>query len=119
MFLVVLDMLAAKRQQPRCEATTRDENAAKPDNVAVYPLAILFLIGWSVIMWMIIVTGGFSCGGLSAVPSGYAALPAVMVATGLILNLTILAEGWVNERITIVFLRVVIEEQVLKCGEVG
>ena len=38
--------------------------------------------------------------------TGYAALLAVMVATGIILCLTVIAEGWLNEKITMVFSRI-------------
>ena len=37
---------------------------------------------------------------------GYAALLAVMVATGLILTMTVVAEGWLDERVTMVFSRI-------------
>ena len=106
LFLVALDMLAAKRQQRKREATTTDDSAAEPDNVAIYPLAIPLLAGPSAIMSVIVVTGGFASGGMSAVLTGYAALLAVMVATGAILSLTVLAEGWMNEKITMVFSRI-------------
>jgi len=43
-------------------------------------------------MSVIVVTGGFADGGMSAVLTGYAALLAVMVATGAILSLNVLAE---------------------------
>ena len=106
LFLVALDMLAAKRQQRKREATTGDDGAGEPDNVAIYPLAIPLLAGPSAIMSVIVVTGGFASGGLSAVMTGYAALLAVMLATGAILSLTVLAEGWMNEKITMVFSRI-------------
>jgi small neutral amino acid transporter SnatA (MarC family) len=38
--------------------------------------------------------------------TGYAALIAVMVATGIILCMTVVAEGWLNEKITMVFSRI-------------
>jgi len=106
LFLVALDMLAAKRQQRKREATTGDDSATEPDNVAIYPLAIPLLAGPSAIMSVIVVTGGFASGGVGAVLTGYAALLAVMVATGAILSLTVLAEGWMNEKITMVFSRI-------------
>lgn len=106
LFLVALDMLAARRQQRKRKATTGDEHAPEPDNVAVYPLAIPLLAGPSAIMSVIFVTSGFASGGFGAVLTGYAALLAVMVATGAILGLTVLAEGWMNERITMVFSRI-------------
>jgi multiple antibiotic resistance protein len=37
LFLVALDMLAAKRQQRKREASTGDYASPEPDNVAVYP----------------------------------------------------------------------------------
>jgi multiple antibiotic resistance protein len=106
LFLVALDMLAARRQQRKREATTGDEHTSEPDNVAIYPLAIPLLAGPSAIMSVIVVTGGFASGGVGAVLTGYAALLAVMVATGVILSLTVLAEGWMNEKITMVFSRI-------------
>ena len=38
--------------------------------------------------------------------TGYAALIAVMVTTGAILCMTVVAEGWLNEKITMVFSRI-------------
>ena len=105
LFLVALDMLAAKRQQRKREATTGDDSAAEPDNVAVYPLAIPLLAGPSAIMSVIVVNAGFG-GTLASTLTGYAALLAVMVATGIILCLTVVAEGWLNEKITMVFSRI-------------
>ena len=106
LFLVALDMLAAKRQQRKREASIGDDASVEPDNVAIYPLAIPLLAGPSAIMSVIVVTGGFASGGFGVVLTGYAALLAVMVATGAILGLTVLAEGWMNERITMVFSRI-------------
>ena len=96
LFLVALDMLAAKRQQRKREASTGDDASPEPDNVAIYPLAIPLLAGPSAIMSVIVVTSGFASDGFGAVLTGYAALLAVMVATGTILGLTVLAEGWMN-----------------------
>ena len=48
---------------------------------------------------------GFA-GALASTLTGYAALLAVMVATGIILCLTVVAEGWLNEKITMVFSRI-------------
>ena len=106
LFLVALDMLAARRQQRKREATTSAEHTSEPDNVAIYPLAIPLLAGPSAIMSVIFVTGGFASGGVGAVLTGYAGLLAVMVATGVILSLTVLAEGWMTEKITMVFSRI-------------
>ena len=106
LFLVALDMLAARRQQRKRETTNPDDGAAEPDNVAVYPLAIPLLAGPSAIMSVIVVTAGFAADGVGGVVTGYAALLAVMVATGIILSLTVFAEGWMNEKITMVFSRI-------------
>ena len=40
---------------------------------------------------------------LESILTRYAALLAEMVTTGIILCLTVVAEGWLNEKITIVF----------------
>ena len=37
---------------------------------------------------------------------GYTSLMAVMVTTGVILCLTVVAEGWLNEKVTMVFSRI-------------
>ena len=112
LFLVALDMLAAKRQQrKRAESTgggnTGEAGSDEPDsdNLAIYPLAIPLLAGPSAIMSVIVVNAGFA-GALASTLTGYAALLAVMVATGIILCLTVVAEGWLNERITMVFSRI-------------
>ena len=113
LFLVALDMLAAKRQQrKRAESTGNgtagdavDGEDSDGDNLAIYPLAIPLLAGPSAIMSVIVVNAGFA-GALASTLTGYAALLAVMVATGIILCLTVIAEGWLNEKITMVFSRI-------------
>ena len=113
LFLVALDMLAAKRQQrKRAESTGNatagdavEEEDSDGDNLAIYPLAIPLLAGPSAIMSVIVVNAGFA-GALASTLTGYAALLAVMVATGIILCLTVIAEGWLNEKITMVFSRI-------------
>ena len=112
LFLVALDMLATKRQQrKRAESTSNGtagdavEQKADGDNLAIYPLAIPLLAGPSAIMSVIVVNAGFA-GALASTLTGYAALLAVMVATGIILCLTVIAEGWLNEKITMVFSRI-------------
>ena len=119
LFLVALDMLAAKRQQRKRAESTSDEgnnpdktheksNAADEtdnENLAVYPLAIPLLAGPSAIMSVMVVNAGFA-GDFSQALTGYAALIAVMVATGLILSITVFAERWFNEKITMVFSRI-------------
>ena len=75
------------------------------DNLAIYPLAIPLLAGPSAIMSVIVVNAGFA-GALASKLTGYAALLAVMVTTGIILCLTVVAEIWLNEKITMVFSRI-------------
>ena len=118
LFLVALDMLAAKRQQRKRDESTGGGNTGggtpeatdsatdnDSDNLAIYPLAIPLLAGPSAIMSVIVVNAGFA-GALASTLTGYAALLAVMVATGIILCLTVVAEGWLNEKITMVFSRI-------------
>ncbi len=112
LFLVALDMLAAKRQQRKRDestggGTSGETSPEEPDsdNLAIYPLAIPLLAGPSAIMSVIVVNAGFG-GALASTLTGYAALLAVMVATGIILCLTVVAEGWLNEKITMVFSRI-------------
>ena len=113
LFLVALDMLAAKRQQrKRAESTSDDGNSPDKtvmdqdnENLAVYPLAIPLLAGPAAIMSVMVVNAGFA-GDFSQALTGYAALIAVMVATGLILSITVFAERWFNEKITMVFSRI-------------
>ena len=54
---------------------------------------------------MIVVNARFA-GALTSTIIGYASLIAVMVATGLILCMTVIAESWLNERLTMVFSRI-------------
>ena len=56
-------------------------------------------------MSVIVVNAGFA-GSIAGMMTGYAALIAVMVATGIILCMTVVAEGWLNEKITMVFSRI-------------
>ena len=106
LFLVALDMLSARRQQRKREVSTADDEAGEPDNVALFPLATPLLAGPSAIMSVIVVTAGFAGDGMAGLLTGYAALLAVMVATGLILTMTVVAEGWLDERVTMVFSRI-------------
>lgn len=109
LFLVALDMLAAKRQQRKREESTSDKQVSsletENDNPAIYPLAIPLLAGPAAIMSIIVVNASFA-GGAASTIVGYASLVAVMVATGLILCLTVIAESWLNERVTMVFSRI-------------
>ena len=124
LFLVALDMLAAKRQASKLVASTgtaapdsdttsdgKRDSASSHDqdgdhaNVAIYPLAIPVLAGPSAIMSVIVVTADF-VSRIGTMVTGYAALIAVMVATGVILCAAVLAEIWIDERISMVFLRI-------------
>ena len=102
-------MLAAKRQQRKREESTSDQQAAssetKNDNPAIYPLAILLLAGPAAIMSVIMVNASFA-GALTNTIIGYTSLITVMVATGFILYITVIAESWLNERVTMVFSRI-------------
>ena len=100
-------MLAAKRQARKRAESTGDSPADEidSDNLAIYPLAIPLLAGPSAIMSVIVVNAGFA-GSIAGIMTGYAALIAVMVATGIILCMTVVAEGWLNEKITMVFSRI-------------
>ena len=122
--LVALDMLAARRQARKRTASTgtaapdrntpsngnRDgadshDQDGDHDNVAIYPLAIPLLAGPSAIMSVIVVTADFASS-LGSMVTGYAALIAVMVATGMILCAAVVAETWIDERISMVFSRI-------------
>ena len=126
LFLVALDMLAAKRQARKLAASTgtaapdsdttsvsdgnRDSAGSHDrdgdhDNVAIYPLAIPLLAGPSAIMSVIVVTADFASS-IGSMVTGYAALIAVMVATGMILCAAVVAETWIDERISMVFSRI-------------
>ena len=60
------------------------------------------LAGPSAIMSVIVVNARFG-GALASTLTDYAALLAVMVATRIILCLTVVIEGWLNKKITMVF----------------
>ena len=106
LFLVALDMLSARRQQRKREVSTREDEESEPDNVAIFPLATPLLAGPSAIMSVIVVTAGFAGNGFAGVMTGYAALLAVMALTGVILTVTVVAERWLDERVTMVFSRI-------------
>jgi multiple antibiotic resistance protein len=101
LFLVSLDMLSARRQQRKRDESSDNEG----DNLAIYPLAIPMLAGPAVIISVIVVTAEFS-DALGRSLIGYSALLAVMASTGLILCLTVIAESWLNEKVTMVFSRI-------------
>ena len=56
-------------------------------------------------MSVIVVNANFA-GAVTSTIIGYASLIAVMVATGLILCMAVIAESWLNERVTTVFSRI-------------
>ena len=56
-------------------------------------------------MSVIVVNASFA-GALSNTIIGYTSLIAVMVVTGVILCLTVVAESWLNEKVTMVFSRI-------------
>ena len=99
----------SKRQQRKREQSTSDQRTSSSvpenDNPAIYPLAIPLLAGPAAIMSVIVVNASFA-GALTSTIIGYASLIAVMVATGLILCMTVIAESWLNERVTMVFSRI-------------
>ena len=67
------------------------------DNITIYLLAIQLLAGP-----LVIVVNSSLAIALESILTGYAALLAEMVTTGIILCLTVVAEGWLNEKITMV-----------------
>ena len=75
LFLVALDMPAAKRQARKRAESTGDSPADEidSDNLAIYPLAIPLLAGPSAIMSVIVVNAGFA-GSIAGMMTGYAAL---------------------------------------------
>lgn len=105
LFLVSLDMLSAKRQTRKRDESTSDTNDIEAENVAIYPLAIPMLAGPAAIISVIVVNASFS-DALASTLIGYTALLAVMASTGVILCLTVIAEAWLNEKVTMVFSRI-------------
>ena len=109
LFLVALDRLAAKRKRVKSTSSGNADGAveeeADEDNLAIYLLATPLLAGPSAIMSVIVVNAGLA-GVLASTLTGYAALLTVMVTTAIILCLTVIAEGWLNEKITMVFSRI-------------
>ena len=134
LFLVAWDMLNSKRQARKRRETTgpalasdlvlniADEagdeaipgqkstkedsgNYDEPENVAIFPLAIPMLAGPAAIMSVMVVSADFS-GSMVTSLTGYGALMAVMLATGLIMVLTAIAERIIDPRLSNVFSRV-------------
>ena len=95
LFLVTLDMLAAKRQRRKRAHSTSGGNTGTSsrdykdsDKLSVYQLAIMLLAGLSATMSIIVVNSGFA-----RTLEYYNKLLAVMLGTGFILCLTMFAEG--------------------------
>ena len=100
-------MLAAKRQARKRAQNTGDTATDEVDsnNLAIYLLAIPLLASPSAIILVNVVNAGFA-GSIASMITGHAALIAVMATTGTILCMTVLAEGWLNEKIAMVFSRI-------------
>ena len=103
-------MLAAKRQQRKRAQSTDSgtagdslEEEADRDNLAIYPFAIPLLARPSAITSVMVVNAGIA-GALGSTLIGHAVMLAVIVAKGIILYLNVIAEDWLNKKITIVFL---------------
>lgn len=105
LFLVSLDMLSAKRQERKRSESTIETGGSDTDNLAIYPLAIPMLAGPAAITSVIVVNASFS-GAFASSLVGYSALIGVMAITGIILCLTVIAERWLNEKVTMVFSRI-------------
>ena len=82
-----------------------NSNDDEPENVAISLLAIPMLAGPAAIMSVMVVSADFS-GSMVASLIGYSALMAVMLATGLIMVLTAIAERIIDLRLSNVFSRV-------------
>ena len=80
-------------------------NESDGDNLTIYALAIPFLTGPPAIMLVIVVNAGVTVAPAST-EAGYATLLTEIVATGIILCLTVVVEGWLNEKNAIVFSRI-------------
>mgnify|MGYP001493814342 FL=1 len=112
LFTVALDMLTSRRQTRKEQNTARDSDAGAPppalgesDNVAIFPLAIPLLAGPAAIMSVMVVSADLD-GSVALQVTGYSALLAVMVLTGIILSLTTLAERIIDPRAANVFSRI-------------
>lgn len=57
-------------------------------------------------MSVIVVTAGFAGNDFAGVMTSYAALLAVMALTGVILTVTVVADRWLDQRVTMVFSRI-------------
>lgn len=100
-------MLAAQNWTLKRSQSTGDtsKNEVGSDNLAIYPLTIRLLTDPSAIIWIIVINGGFASA-LASTLIGYAVLPKVMIATGIILCLAVVAECWLSENVSIFFSRI-------------
>ena len=86
--------------------STSSDETSEPNNVARFPLASPLLAGSSTSMSLIVVTAGFTRDGMICLLTAYATMLAVMVITRLILTMTVIAEGWLDKPVTMVFSRI-------------
>ena len=93
---------AIPSQKSTKEVSSNDD---EPENVAIFPVAIPMLAGPAAIMSVMVVSADFS-GSMVTSLIGYGALMAVMLATGLIMVLTAIAERIIDLRLSNVFSRV-------------
>ena len=118
LFLVAWEMLNSKRQTRKKIETTNQSiekslfkaSATNPqekdqESVAIFPLAIPLLAGPAAVTSVMVISADFNSS-FTMILTGYAALLAVMVATGVILALTGLAENMIDARLSNVFSRV-------------
>ena len=118
LFLVAWEMLNSKRQTRKKIETTNQSlekslfkaSAANPqdkdqESVAIFPLAIPLLAGPAAVTSVMVISADFNSS-FTMILTGYAALLAVMLATGAILALTGLAENMIDARLSNVFSRV-------------
>ena len=118
LFLVAWEMLNSKRQTRKKIETTNQSlekglfkaSAANhqdkdQESVAIFPLAIPLLAGPAAVTSVMVISADFNSS-FTMILTGYAALLAVMLATGAILALTGLAENMIDARLSNVFSRV-------------
>ena len=98
-------MFSAGRQQCKRRVSKPKNEAGGQYDFVLIPLAIPLLAGPSAIMSVIVATTSFAGDGTTGLLTGYAALLAVMVIKGLILTMTVVAEGWLDEPVPMVFSR--------------
>ena len=93
---------AIPSQKSTKEISSNDDEL---ENLAIFPLAIPMLAGPAAIMSVMVVSADFN-GSMVTSLIGYGALMAVMLATGLIMVLTAIAERIIDLRLSNVFSRV-------------